>query len=258
MAHLRCVRSSRGDGREMVRLASTIFSLVFSTVVHASCIDVSEETTIEVSGELSRPTFAGSPNFEDVRKGDTPEPAYILTLGTPFCIVGDDFVPDDTVVERIHLTDGFDVLLPLVGQTIRVVGTDPVGAYTSHHHAPLLMGLISARPDLEQDGRSAAKTTVEAFYLALEVGDGMAATRNVIPEKRSNGPLSAQALSGFYGNLKRPLKLAEVTPLGKNRFRARYHFENHDGGVCDGSSVITTRQLGSLNLISGIRAESGC
>ena len=242
----------------MLRLVVTVLSLAFSTVAHGSCIDVSVETTIEVSGELSRPTFAGPPNYEDVRKGDAPEPAYILTLVVPFCIVGDNFVADGTLIERVHLIDDPNLLLPLVGQVVRVVGTDPFGGHTGHHHAPLLMTILSAGPDSEQNGQSAAKTTVEAFYLALEVGDGMAAASNIIPEKRSRGPFSQKSLSDFYGNLKRPLKLVDVAPISENRFRARYHFETQNGRICDGSSIVTTTQIGDLNLISGVRSESGC
>jgi hypothetical protein len=36
--------------------------------------------------------FAGPPNYEDVRKGDTPEPIYILTLAEPICASRDEFV----------------------------------------------------------------------------------------------------------------------------------------------------------------------
>jgi hypothetical protein len=64
-------------------------------------------------------------------------------------------------------------------------------------------------------------------------------------------------MSDFYGDLKRPLKLVEVAPVGENRFHARYNFETRDGRVCDGSAV-TTQRVGDLNLILGIGSDTGC
>lgn len=193
--------------------------------------------------------------------GDTPEPAYILTLDARLCVSGDAFVEDGTAVDRIHLIEdphGRSVLKGLIGRSISVVGRDMFGAHTGHHHAPLLMTVVSATPLARPADAGLALTTVEAFYLSLEIGDGEAAASNVVPEKRAKGPLSAKALSAFYGNLKRPLELVGVSPVAADRFRARYTFETRGGLVCDGPSVVTTKQVGGLNLISGIRSESGC
>jgi hypothetical protein len=242
----------------MRRFGLALSSVVFSTSAHAACIDISRQIQLELSGDLTRPTFAGPPDYTDVRQGDTPEPAYILTLHSPICVSGDDFLEDNALIDRIHLIDTDNVLHEWLGQSVSVIGTDPFGEHTGHHHAPLLMTVVSAASMAEPADPSVAVTTVEAFYLALEIGDGETAATNIIPEKRSKGPLSADALSDFYGSLKRPLKLVDVTPIGENRFRARYNFETRNGRVCDGSSVVTTKQVGDLNLISGIRSDRGC
>lgn len=224
----------------------------------AACLDLSTQSTVSVTGELSRPIFPGPPNFEDVRSGDTPEPAYILSLDSPFCVTGDDFVDDGTTIDRIQMIGETGVLMKLVGRSVEVSGADLFGAHTGHHHAPLLMTVTSVASVEHPADAASANTTVEAFYLALEIGDGAAAAKNVIPEKRGKGPLSAKALSDFYGNLKRSLKLLGVSPLSPNRFRAHYTFETKNGRVCNGSSVLTTKQVGSLNLISTIKSETGC
>ena len=45
--------------------------------------------------------FAGPPNFEDVRRGDTPEPDYILELDKPVCAEGDNPSNSATKVDRV-------------------------------------------------------------------------------------------------------------------------------------------------------------
>jgi hypothetical protein len=242
-------------------MIKTTLVLVFTAAISwpaAACLDLSKQPEISASGDLSRPMFAGPPNYEDVRKGDTPEPSYILTLDLPFCVTGDDFLEDGQTIDRIQLIDQKGILAKLVGQAVEVRGNNPFGEHTGHHHAPLLMTVVSASLNEEPADVSLAQTTVEAFYLYLETGDGASAAMNVIPEKRGKGPFSAMALTDFYGDLKRPLKLLEVTQLSRNRYRARYEFETRKGKVCNGSSVVTTKQVDGLNLVSSIKSESGC
>ncbi|MDH6233129.1 hypothetical protein M2281_003740 [Mesorhizobium soli] len=224
----------------------------------AACLEISEDQQLEVTGDLSRPIFAGPPNYTDVRQGDAPEPAYILKLHTPICVTGDEFLGDNANVDRIHLIDDGKVLRQWLGKSVSIVGKNMFGGHTGHHHAPLLMTVVTAAAPSNPVDPSVAMTTVEAFYYALEIGDGASAAMNIVPEKRGKGPLSAKALSAFYGTLKRPLALLNVAQLAPNQFRARYTFESHNGKVCDGSSVVTTRQEGDLNLIDRIRAENGC
>lgn len=239
-------------------LLLTFVGWAMSSFASAACLDILKDQQLEVTGDLSRPIFAGPPNYTDVRQGDAPEPAYILTLHTPICVTGDEFLADNAPVDRIHLIDDSNVLRQWLGKSVSLVGKELFGGHTGHHHAPLLMTVVSAAALSDPADPSVAMTTVEAFYYALEIGDGASAAMNIVPEKRGKGPLSAKALSDFYGTLKRPLELIDLDQLAPNQFRARYKFESKNGKVCDGSSVVTTRQEGDLNLISGIRAESGC
>lgn len=232
-----------------------LLALLASTIVaNARCMEVTSESTVTVTGSLARPIFPGPPNYTDVRQGDTPEPAYILTLDDPFC-VNEEFLRDSALVDTIQLLDVPETARALIGRTVTVTGHDIFGAHTGHHRAPLLM--TTQTIEAFKEIPSAGRTTVEAFYLALENGDGEAAAKNVVPEKRANGALSAAALSGFYGNLKRPLRLFEVVELEPNKFRSTYQFATKSS-VCNGAAVVTTREVRGLNLISGIRAENGC
>jgi hypothetical protein len=46
----------------------------------AACLDVRQTQPLVFKGSLSRPVFPGPPNYEDVKKGDKPERAYIIKL----------------------------------------------------------------------------------------------------------------------------------------------------------------------------------
>jgi hypothetical protein len=85
-------------------LVAVVGSVLWSSA-RAACIDLSQQKRLEVSGELSRPMFAGPPNYTDVRQGDTPEPTYILTLHSPICVTGDEFLEDNRPVDDLgHLS----------------------------------------------------------------------------------------------------------------------------------------------------------
>jgi hypothetical protein len=84
-----------------------VLALTVSAGAPAGCIDVHDNAvTVELRGILTHLTFAGLPNFEDVRRGDTPEPSYILELAKPICAEGDEFVDPAKQVDRVHLYVG--------------------------------------------------------------------------------------------------------------------------------------------------------
>ena len=166
------------------------------------CIDVSSPNPIELFGRLTHRTFPGPPNYEDVQQGDTPESAYILNLATPRCFFGDQFLDEKDQISQVHLiVNGeddrglFAALHERIGESVAVTGNAAFGAHTGHHHAPVLMIVrnVSNRAEANETGM----TTVQAFYLALAVGDGSRAARYIIPAKRRSGPLSATAMSSF-------------------------------------------------------------
>lgn len=261
-------RQTSSHGVSAVRRTSSVHvsilvagSSLIATTAWPACIDISKTKSIDAAGALARPVFPGPPGYEDVRRGDTPEPTYILKLDKPFCVIGDDFVGDGQIVDRIHLVDNETTpqLKGLVGREINVNGADPYGGLTGHHRAPLVMSVIAAAPVTGADEpMNGGMTTVQAFYLALETGDGHAAAQNVIPSKRAKGPLSAERLTAFYGSLDVPLKLEGVERTSPGRLRARYRFTARGGKACNGGAIVSVENSGGLNLISGIRSLSGC
>lgn len=217
-----------------------------------------------MSGYLVHREFPES-GIDDASGYQAPtESAYILQLTTPLCFFGDEFLGGHVNVAEVQLVVSADDnpklfarLHELVGESVSVTGRNAFGAHTSHHHAPvaLIVDEVSERVASRSDD---PKIAVEEFYLALGKGDGVEAAHYVIPAKRIRGPLSAAALSSFYGNLGEPLRLIHVADLGSGHYRASYQFATKSGAVCKGTSVVTTTGDYGTSLISRIRAENGC
>ena len=83
-----------------------------------------------------------------------------------------------------------------------------------------------------------AEETVMRFYMALSTGDGAAAASLVIPSKRTQGPLSGDAMSAFYGSLREPLILRSVRRVEENVVEARYAYRA-SRTACDGRALVT-------------------
>ena len=77
--------------------------LVWTSPAGAACLDLQQGGTVTFGGTLTYHVFAGPPNFEDVRRGDTPEPSYILQLDDPICATGDDFLEPKEKIDRIQV-----------------------------------------------------------------------------------------------------------------------------------------------------------
>ncbi|MBM2711058.1 hypothetical protein JQK88_07310 [Mesorhizobium caraganae] len=250
-------------GKRVGSLIAIVFVLsVLSARLEASqCYDISKGQPEYLSGQLLYKIFPGSPNFEDVTKGDEPEPAYILRLASPICLTGDEFANETEAVLTVQLaatTATEPLLRSLVGKDVEVRLAGQAAAITGHHHAPLLASAIEVSPadDITEEYGTAA-TTVRAFYYALGNGNGDQAAQYVIPEKRNRGPLSAAAIGAFYSNLAKPLQLVSLEAQTGGRFLARYAFERKSE-TCLGRSVVQTVRRNGKNLISSIRALDGC
>jgi Domain of unknown function (DUF4431) len=143
----------------MLSSAACVFigTMGVACAANAACIDVKQSDRLSFQGTLSHKIFPGPPNFEDVRKGDAREPAYILTLDAPACAVGDDFLNASESFDRIQLLPDdaradpklSRTLRRLVGKRVSVQGASAFGAHTGHHHAPLLVSVknITAAPE---------------------------------------------------------------------------------------------------------------
>lgn len=246
----------------MRRLAFVIPLLIVPLCARAECYDLSKSEPAELSGLLSHRIFAGPPGFEDVDKGDTPEPGYVLKLPSPICLTGDAELTDPALkfdeVQLVARDSTSKAMQALDNRTVRVRISDPIPAHTGHHHRPLVawVDVISAEDGIAADDGSAA-ATVRAFYAALGAGDGVAASALVIEEKRRKGPFSARELGRFYGSLPEPLKLVSVEPAGASRFAVRYRYGSKSGR-CDGAAMVRTAERQGRFYIQAIKAEGGC
>jgi hypothetical protein len=230
----------------------------------ASCIDVAKAEPIEVSGRLHHRSFSDDEIQTGAIDQTPPESAYVLKLDKPTCFYGDEFLGGEVTVSEVHLMINaednnrlFAELHELVGKDITVAGKRGFGAHTRHHRAPVVLVLtaVSENHPIRQE---MAENVVAAFYLALGVGDGNQASRYIIPAKRRSGPLSAEAMSRFYGDLEQPLELLDVAVLDSGRYRAHYRFTTKGGARCNGSAIVSTTSVNGAELISRIVAERGC
>jgi hypothetical protein len=67
----------------------------------AQCINLKQSQTFSFEGKLTHKVFPGPPNYEDVRKGDKPEPSYILQLPKRTCVSG-----SDEKIDRVQIFPG--------------------------------------------------------------------------------------------------------------------------------------------------------
>jgi hypothetical protein len=245
----------------LLRLSSIAAILAFASAASAACIDVRSTELLQLRGRLGYRVFPGSPGFADVRKGDYPEPTYILTLPDPICLTGDpDFADPSHMFVTVQLlpTDATAASLrALVGAEVDVTLTEPMPAMTGHHHAPLLgsVGEIAKADDPTSEYGTAA-TSVRGFYTALAAGSGEEAAKFIVPERRV-GAFAPRAMSDYYGSLLEPLRLVSLDPSGPDRFLVRYQFRGR-AGRCNGSAVVQTVTRGGSHFISSIRALDGC
>jgi hypothetical protein len=242
-------------------LLAGALSMFAASSAGASCYDVSKGEPSALSGHLTHRIFAGPPNFEDVQKGDTPEPGYVIKLDKPICIKGDEFADPTNSFDEVQLVPGDNMekqMAALRDAEVYVDVVEPMPAMTGHHHRPLLAWVksISSARDITATYGTAA-TTIEAFYAALHAGNGKLASSFVIPEKTTKGAYSPEALTGFYGSLSEPIALVNVRQLNENAFAVRYHFRDGKRS-CDGRATVTTVKRRGRDFIKSIRAESGC
>jgi hypothetical protein len=234
-----------------------------SPAVYAGCLDTKPDTRLNFEGKLYFQVFPGPPNYEAVNKGDTPEPTYILKLDHPVCVDGNDSNDAIEKADQVQIFPNdakeaglFISMRRLAGRRVRVEGTSAFTAHTGHHHAPLLLP-IAAIVETSDPGEAegGGLNAVQEFYLALAKGNGADAARLVVAEKRASGPLSAPAMTAFYGGLDEMLALMEVKRFGPDEFQVRYGYVGRGDHRCDGTAVVRTN---GQNQISSIKPLNGC
>lgn len=122
--------------------------LGFTETISAPCINLKQSRHFRFEGVLTYKIFPGAPNYEDVRKSDKAEPTYILRLRKPVCVTDDAFIGANQQIDRIQIFPDYSnrenpalwkALRASVGKSVIVEGAEPSGAYSGHHHAPLLL-----------------------------------------------------------------------------------------------------------------------
>lgn len=236
--------------------------------VNAGCIDLKQATSFSFEGTLSYSIFAGPPNYQDVRKGDAPEPTYVLKLDAPICVSGDDHLNPDQRFDKIQVYAADSgiagrflsaELRRFVGKRVTVEGNSPFGAHTGHHHASLLLPITKVTmPYDPTKGYGTAMTTVQAFYMALGAGNGDEASKFLVQEKRASGAFSPTALTSFYSRLIFPLTIIDMTAVSSNEYRVRYTYVAPTTGRCNGESIVRTTKINGMNLIESIRTVGEC
>lgn len=230
----------------------------------ADCLDVRNPVP-PLEGRLVRAVLPGPPNWTDVSRGDAAETTYVLTLKTPTCARGDEFLDGDVPIDRVQLfsSDGSmeATLERHAGRDVVVAVESAFGAHTRHHRAPLVATVVQIRAS---DGATSPiadagddEAIVRAFYAALGRGDGRAAALLVVPEKRERGPFSAGEITRFYGALAMPLALVSVEATAEG-FLVHYGYAASSGRSCDGRAIVRLGERGGRRLIEAIRALDGC
>jgi hypothetical protein len=246
----------------LLRLAATTVILALSAHrAAATCLDMSGAARLELNGELTYRVFPGPPNYADVKTGDAPEPAFILTLPRPICVEGDK---ETSTIELLPTAKTAEFMRALINSQVLVSLAKPVATSEPHAHAPLeaaargIAKLEGAPPDYagSPPGSDAPADIVRKFYESLGQGDGEQAAAFVAPEVR-RGPLSGAEMTRFYGHLPEPLRLSELRQVNPNEYFVAYSFRA-SGKACRGRAVVETVNRSGENYISYIRALDGC
>ncbi len=113
-----------------------------------------EPKVVSLTGTLVRVVFAGPPNYDDVAKGDEPEPYFLLKFSSPICTVvpqGNDFdTPEhrETEMQLVFVDNAkafYDQLRPFLNKRVRCTGK-LFSAISGHHHTPVLMNVQRCMP----------------------------------------------------------------------------------------------------------------
>lgn len=258
--------------------APLFFLLSFANAAYAQdCIEITEDSKVELSGKLSFHILPAQPEYEDINKGDWYESGYFLSLTKPICFVGVDFA--GTEFNTIQLLNGYDYNKTLFkGTEVKVKLGGIFAGFNGHHHAPALGNIVT----MKQNGKIIAPTKIvyetrktydedkditeeygtpmpiiRAFYLALKLGRGDLAQEFITPEKRDKGAFSIIGMNKFYGNLKKPILLQNLEKTTETQYRVTYNY-SYGKNTCDGEADVNIIEKDGRWFIGGIKALSGC
>ncbi len=122
-----------------------IINLLFVALAFGSapCLQY-EPIKVSLDGIITERVFPGPPNYENIKKGDTPETAWILHLDKPVCVVPvdpkDDIDEPESNVTDMHLIvhGGYEKYESLLGKHVIVHGS-LTHSITGHHRTRVLI-----------------------------------------------------------------------------------------------------------------------
>ena len=165
----------------------------------------------------------------------------------------------DLLVLAVRLPNELQALAPAIVQEIQQ--DNSAGAEMAQPQAvntqvasPPAAGQPST--NVMPDGNPQALAVVQDFYSALGSADGVRASGDVVPEKRS-GNYAAAALSRFYRSMSQPMQLTSATVAG-DTVAVRYDYVYANGRACDGAANVFVTTRNGQALISSIQALNGC
>lgn len=135
---------------KMMQIIVIFFVIFFESLTcHAQESLLYEPTKVTLQGTLTVQNFAGPPNYDNIKKGDLPERAWILNLKNPVRVAesGDELSYTQENVREIQLVCdrecGNEFSLKQ-GDEVALIGT-LFAAHTGHHHKGVLMNVLSKR-----------------------------------------------------------------------------------------------------------------
>jgi len=121
-----------------MKVISIIVGIVFfSSIVSADCIK-SEGSVLKVVGNISKETFPGPPNYEDISNGDFPETYWFINLDQPICVVG-----ESQTVDRFQLFFKSGSTITLEEKQRFEIGGITFMGISGHHHTDILIEVSS-------------------------------------------------------------------------------------------------------------------
>jgi hypothetical protein len=130
----------------LIVIALLLFALsgASGTTTRDPCLRYGPDS-VRITGTLARHQFYGPPGFGESPKRDAKEVGFYLDLASPLCTNGSVDNERKTGVRRVQLildAEGYDRLRPALGKTITLRGM-LFAAMSGHHHAPVLLRVIS-------------------------------------------------------------------------------------------------------------------
>lgn len=135
-----------------VILTNSVFCIGQTTML-ADCLSY-EPSVVALEVKLTRKTFPGPPNYASVRKGDTPETYWLLSLEHLVCVDEDrasEHVNNaQKEIRLVQLVVDPQISNPhagLIGKRVVTTGT-LFGGINGPHHTPVLLTVTTLRERL--------------------------------------------------------------------------------------------------------------